>query len=678
MDVRTGFRYWTLAALLLVGACFSVAASAEESLSYADLVHRLTNLERLAVLPRPGNTCQQWSSYDRASRYDEKTGKYVAWDANGDGNGIIRREGNQQVFAEMEGPGCIWRIWSALPEQGRVKIYLDGNPNPVVDMPFAHYFDGKHAPFNYPTLSYRLEDVGSRGQNLYFPIPYQKSCKIVADDKWGAYYHFVYETFPKGTRVPTFSRELVEQNDGVLKAVDQFFARSLGTDPAGKREGQETIRDSVAIEPGKTARLELTGPRAITAIRGTGSFKDREDEMAALRQLVLRITWDGEAEPAVWCPLGDFFGTAPGVNLYKSLATGMTPDGAYAFWYMPFAKRAVLELVNEGPASRRVEFEITHAPLNRPFDELGYFHCKWHRDVFPLPKDRWPDWTMLRTEGRGRFCGVMLHVWNPRGGWWGEGDEKFFVDGEKFPSTIGTGSEDYFGYAWCHPHLFQKPFHCQTMTQNNRGHQSVLRWHIADNVPFQKSFEGCIEKYYPNAPGTLYACTVCWYLAPGGVDPFQPVPVDQRHGYYVRLPLELAGFEVLGEPPGNLEVQNMTGFGAGKWTHDDHLWWTGAKPGDKLDLAFRVKQTGKYNVSAYLTKAVDYGIVQLYLDGKKLGGPIDLFNNGVIRTDPPVPLGVHELTEGQHKLTVEIVGANEKAVKAYMFGIDELKLDKLP
>ena len=678
MGARMGFWCLALAALLWGGNWLSGAASADESLSYADLVHRLIDLERLAVLPRPGNTCQQWSSYDRASRYDEKTGKYVAWDANGDGNGIIRREGNQQVFAEMEGPGCIWRIWSALPEQGRVKIYLDGQPEPVIDMPFAHYFDGKHAPFNYPTLSYRLEDVGSRGQNLYFPIPYQKSCKIVADDKWGAYYHIVYETFPKGTRVPTFSGKLVEDNAEALKAVDRFLAQSLGTDPAGKRQGEETIRDSVEIEPGKSKRLELKGPRAITAIRGSGSFKDREDEMAALRQLVLRITWDGEAEPAVWCPLGDFFGTAPGVNLYKSLATGMTPDGAYAFWYMPFAKSAALELVNEGPIARRLNFEVTHAPLARPFGELGHFHCKWHRDVFPLPKDRWPDWTMLRTEGRGRFCGVMLHVWNPLGGWWGEGDEKFFVDGEKFPSTIGTGSEDYFGYAWGHPALFQKPFHGQTMTQNNRGHQSVLRWHIADNVPFQKSFEGCIEKYYPNARSTLYACTVCWYLAPGGVDPLKPAPVEERHGYYVRLPLELAGFEVLGEPPGNLEVQDMTGFGAGTWTHDDHLWWTGAKPGDKLELGFRVAKTGKYNVSAYLTKAVDYGIVQLYLDGKKLGGPIDLFNNGVIRTNPPIQLGVHELTEGEHKLTVEIVGANEKAVKAYMFGIDELKLEKLP
>jgi len=393
--------------------------------------------------------------------------------------------------------------------------------------------------------------------------------------------------------------------------------------------------------------------------------------MAALRQLALKITWDGESEPDVWCPLGDFFGTAPGVNKYKSLATGMTDEGAYALWYMPFAKRALLELVNEGPVARRVRFQIVHAPLARPFEGLGHFHCKWHRDVFPLPKDRWPDWTMLRTEGRGRFCGVMLHVWNPRGGWWGEGDEKLFVDGEKFPSTIGTGSEDYFGYAWCDPHLFQKPFHCQTMTQNNAGHQSVLRWHVVDNIPFQKSFEGCIEKYYPNSRA-LYACTVCWYLAPGGKDPFGPLPVDQRHGYYVRPPLEAGGFKVLGTPPGEVQTQPMQGWSGGKWRNDDQLWWTGARPGDKLELAVPIKKAGKYRVSAKLTKAIDYGIVQLYLDGKKAGDKIDLFNDGVIPTDPPVPVGVHELAEGEHKLTVEIVGANEKAVKAYMFGLDYL------
>jgi hypothetical protein len=199
---------------------------------------------------------------------------------------------------------------------------------------------------------------------------------------------------------------------------------------------------------------------------------------------------------------------------------------------MPFRKTAVVELLNEDQTARKGTIEIDSVPLCRDFNGLGYFHCKWHRDTETLPKDRFPDWIMLKTQGRGRFCGVMLHVWNPRGGWWGEGDEKFFVDGEKFPSTFGTGSEDYFGYAWCCPALFQRPYHAQTMTEQNRGHQSVLRWHIGDNVPFTTSFEGDIEKYDHPGPGVKYAATGFWYLSPDGVDPYDLVPVAERDGYY--------------------------------------------------------------------------------------------------------------------------------------------------
>ena len=165
---------------VLTVCALASAGQAQETLTYDQLVHRLTDLSQLAVLPAPGEQGAQWSSYDRASKYDEKTGKYIAWDANGDGQGIIRKEGDLSVMAEMKGPGCIWRIWSAAAEKGHVKIYLDDQEKPVVDLPFAHYFDGKHAPFNYPALSYNLGEVHSSGQNLYLPIPYQKSCKIVA------------------------------------------------------------------------------------------------------------------------------------------------------------------------------------------------------------------------------------------------------------------------------------------------------------------------------------------------------------------------------------------------------------------------------------------------------------------------------------------------------------------
>jgi hypothetical protein len=351
----------------------------------------------------------------------------------------------------------------------------------------------------------------------------------------------------------------------------------------------------------------------------------------------------------------------------------MTASGYYCYWYMPFASSAVLELVNDDAVDRKVEFEIMHAPLGRPFQGLGHFHAKWHRDTVELPADRWPDWIMLQTEGRGRFCGVTLHVWNPRGGWWGEGDEKFFVDGEKFPSTIGTGSEDYFGYAWCNPHLFQKSFHAQTMTQNNQGHQSVLRWHILDNVPFQKSFQGCIEKYFKNDRGTLYAVAAFWYLAPDGRDPYGPVPVAQRDGYYETPDVIVNGIKVLKLPPGDAQVQEMGPFGEQKWTHGRQIWWTGAQPGDKLEIDASAPQAGKYQIMVGLTKAPDYGVVQFRLDGAKAGKPIDLYDPAVIPSGP-IALGEFDLAQGHHKLTVEIIGANPKAHKSYMFGIHSLEL----
>lgn len=659
--------------VLLVGLTVP-AAGDQPAWSYAELVGRMLDLEQPANLPLPGERCAQWSSWDRASRYDEETGKYVNWGANNDGPMFIREEAGRMVMAEMEGPGCIWRIWSARAEQGHVKIYLDGADEPAVDLPFEAYFRGDTAPFNYPQLSYNLQDLGCRGQNLYFPIPYQKSCKIVAEPGWGRYYQFTYTTYPQGTQLPTFSTALAAQHAVALQRVNDFLAASLGSDPAGPRSGQQRETGTLSLAPGQKETLELTGPRAITALRGKLRFGDREDEMAALRRLVLQITFDGQDQPAVWCPLGDFFGTAPGWNPYRSLLTGMTEEGAYALWYMPFARQAIIEVVNQDTVPRELEYDITHAPLDRPFEGLGHFHCYWHRDTIELPEDRWPDWPLLNAQGRGRFCGVMLHVWNPRGGWWGEGDEKFFVDGEPFPSTFGTGSEDYFGYAWCHPGLFQRAYHAQTMTQNNKGHQSVLRWHLTDNVPFQTQFEACIEKYYRTAErGTQYATVACWYLAPGGTHPYQPLPAAERDDYYVNPPLTAGGFAVLNQPRGEVRTQGMTQY-AGSWDGGDQLWWTGAKRGDKLEVAVPVEKAGTYRVSVVLTKARDYGIVQLYLDGKKVGEPIDLYNPAVVPSEP-IALGTHDLTAGQHPLAVEIVGANPAALPSLMFGLDRVILE---
>ncbi|MDD4789618.1 MAG: DUF2961 domain-containing protein, partial [Pirellulales bacterium] len=400
-----------LTTIALAGAVH--AGGAAETLSYADLVARLIDLEQPALLPPPGETCKQWSSWDRASQYDAASGKYVNWAANNDGPFFIREEDGRFVLAEMDGPGCIWRIWSARALDGRVKIYLDGGKEPAIDLPFKDYFSGNTPPLAYPALSYDLAEHGCRGQNLYIPIPYQKSCKIVAEKDWGRYYQFVYTTYPAGTKVPTFSTELAAENAPRLQQVNDRCAGRIGGKAEGLPPGPDVERTAARVDGETTVRIaELAGPRMITSIQARVPLGDRDDQMAALRQLCLQITFDGEAQPAVWCPLGDFFGTAPGRNDYTNWVTGMTEDGFYANWVMPFGKRALVELVNDGNRARDVELKIVSRPLDRPFAGMGHFHCKWHRDTDQLPEDRWPDWVMLKTEGRGRFLGVMLHVWN--------------------------------------------------------------------------------------------------------------------------------------------------------------------------------------------------------------------------------------------------------------------------
>ena len=675
MRYKNHSNLWALTVGMILAGGALRAAQAE--LTYVDLVSRLTDLKYLATVPAAGDRCAQWSSYDRASRYDAATGKYVGWDANGDGDGIIRKEGDKLVIAEMQGPGCIWRIWSAAPKEGHVRIYLDGSAEPAVDLPFIGYFDGKNAPFSRPALVHTV----AMGWNNYTPIPYQKSCKVVADAGWGAYYQFNYETFPAGTRVPTFKRELSPEQSAALDRANNILARcDSGADL--QLAGQKVKTQSVTVRPGKTVSVgKLKGPSAITRIRVKLDLPAAPADRDALRELAFQIRWDREKEPSVWSPLGDFFGVAGSSN-YRSLPLGHTGDGWwYCNWYMPFGQEAQLELTNDGKTPRTVVFEISTAPLAGSAEGLARFHAKWHRDAFlPQEKERWIDWPIVKTEGAGRFVGVMLHVWNPRGGWWGEGDEKFFVDGEKFPSTIGTGSEDYFGYAWCCPQLFQNAYHNQPHNDgNNRGHVCVNRWHIADNIPFHKSFDGNIEKYYPNSRPTLYAATAYWYLAPGGNDPYRAVPMSERVGYWgpvetyrVKGAIEGEKLKVLGKTAGNLEEQDMSGFGGG-WSGEAHLWWTGAKPGDKLDLALPVQKAGTYTLGVQFTKAPDYGIVQLYLDGQKIGVPLDTFRPAV-RLNDMVRLDPMALTAGEHKLTIEITGANAKAIKSYMVGLDYVKL----
>ena len=220
--------------LSIIFFLFFATYAQSKVLTYEDIIAKIYDLPALATLPEKGEKGALFSSYDRESRYDEKTDSYLRWRANDDGRGCVRKEDdNVTVMADIKGAGVIWRMWSAATGQGKVKIFLDGKL--VIDLPWKDYFSRKVAPFNRKGLVY----TAAKGFNNYTPIPFQKSCKIITYAKtdgnktnvWGKYFHFNYTLFPKGTKVQTFKMQLSQEENKALDKANEILTSGLGENP---------------------------------------------------------------------------------------------------------------------------------------------------------------------------------------------------------------------------------------------------------------------------------------------------------------------------------------------------------------------------------------------------------------------------------------------------------------
>jgi hypothetical protein len=412
---------------------------------------------------------------------------------------------------------------------------------------------------------------------------------------------------------------------------------------------------------------------------------DAEDIESAARALVLEMEFDGET--TVECPLGDFFGTAPGLDAYTAYPMGIT-DGdqpeMWSRWNMPYEQRAEIRLKNLGSAPVEVKGTVSTDSYEWN-DRSLHFHAGW-RIQRDLPTRPLSDWAHLETQGQGRLVGSMLHIQNPVRNWWGEGDEKIYVDGERFPSTFGTGTEDYYGYAWCCNWVFEHAYHNQPRCDGpgNYGNTSNNRFHIIDDIPFTKSLKFDIENWH-HAGGTqtTRAAATYWYARPGATDFFAPltaedVKLDKMQEFKVeRVPGAIEGesMPVLEITGGKATPQNLEGYVVFPgWSDAQQVWWREGKPGDKLTLGFESPAAGRHQVIAQFTKAIDYGQINLFINGKPAGKMIDLYHDSVIPSGE-IRLGEADLKKGRNQLTIELVGANEAAKQAYMFGLDYIRIE---
>jgi hypothetical protein len=306
---------------------------------------------------------------------------------------------------------------------------------------------------------------------------------------------------------------------GDLPTLRDFTAhRITSADPSG---GNEDWRD---LPPGGTLVLaDIHGPGCIVHFRD--NLTSREPHHLQLH--VLRMFWDGETTPSVEVPLGDFFGIGFGftekfasallcIDQRPGKLTDPAAMGAARNCYipMPFARSARITLTNEGKEPSRHWFEVNYRSYRRAPRNQGAFHAQYRQGT-PPPAG---PYTILEAQGRGHLIGCVLSVKNNDGGWWGEGDEIVYVDGQE--AMHGTGSEDYFCESYglragCFPYfgvpLLEEPF------------TSAYRWHVPDPVPFRHSLRFQIEQGNGTPPfrsGNDYYSVAYWYQT----EPHAPFP----------------------------------------------------------------------------------------------------------------------------------------------------------
>jgi hypothetical protein len=468
--------------------------------SLCRLFAELVDLRHLTRLPSAQYTSHMASSFDRASS-GARPGD-AAWLANRDYAQLTA--GEPLVLLDTAGPGVVTRIWSANPS-GTLRVYLDGAARPVIEADMRALLRGQVEPFGAP---FGFE--AAHGSNLYLPLPYQSHCKItVTGDARKLFYQVSYRRYQDAVQVEPFSVAALSPPGGMPSLVR---ARLAGADAPAQASSAFSL---TATRTGAAHALAADGGGQLRELRVHVS----QPTAAALRQTLLQIWVDGEE--TVRAPFGDFFGSGPGLQAVSALPVQVDPaDGRFvARWPMPFRTQWRIALTQTDPQTPPLaaDFELVHEPHTFAADQL-LFYAQWTPPAWQASEPS-HEYTLRALRGSGFYVGTLLNVVNTEASWWGEGDEHVWIDDEAFPSFFGTGTEDYFGYAWCSNELFSLPYIGQTRAgpHANFGRVSLYRFHLADPIRFTSQLRFDLEvNHWGDTPTPVaYDSLAYFYARPG-------------------------------------------------------------------------------------------------------------------------------------------------------------------
>lgn len=616
-----------------VVALLALQVSAQQTISMQQLLRDMVSREKLAEYPSgmPFKAMQA-SSYNRASVAPNQPG----WFADSDGVYCIRTEKNSKgetewVLMEDSGPGVITKIWAVCfyygldnTTGGNINIYLDGAKEPAIHCNFFDFVKGNN--FVKAPLAAETRRAG----NCYLPIPYAKSCKVTMDKK--VFYNIIqYRSYPKGTKVKTFTMDDYRKSVSLVDSVNTVLKQGCTVNNIVR---QNIIKWNETLVPRGKKVMRIS--QSASAVRILTIRLKAKNMAQALRSTVLKASFDGEE--TIWTPVGDFFNIGVGLKQYRMWERAVEPDGTMICrWVMPYRRTASFTFENLGSEPVEVEAQATIAPYRWTPNSM-YFHSTWRMDN-PTPGFPLFDYNLVSVKGKGVYVGDQFTVLNPEQGWWGEGDEKVWVDGDKFPSLFGTGTEDYYGWAGgVVPNPvdeFAVPFlsNIRVAAPNSMGYNTCTRTRVLDAIPFNRLLNYNIESSGSNRTSWFhlqYAVNSYWYARPGAVSNRKPLPEMAARKIMTLEELQKYNEKCKSKQyvaPGAIEAENMSTFTTDKEVESLKSISVWGELSNGAVKAYTFTKEGQ-SVSVRLTEQFAKCPLKICLIGNNDGGLFDIFVNG--------------------------------------------------
>ncbi len=511
-------------------------------ISLESLLNDISRREALTYFPGDEYKLIQASSYNRESVSPDSAG----WFANADMSHFIRVEENKGrrefVMLDAEGPGAIVRWWMTFykAQDGIIRIYIDNASEPVIEgSPDSLLSGSLLAAYPFTASLQEGAPLGEEGRdydhNFYLPVPFARHCKVTYEcdslrilyDYEGirvekgyywpdVFYNICYRSYENGTNVESFSMQALKEAKPLVEKAGVLLTGSNVNSSEEKYFGKLLL-------PGDSVVIQIVADdKAICRLAVEMETGKRNQP---LRSVIIKAAFDGHQ--TIWAPVGEFFGSGYSFNTHQTWMNMRDKEGVMkSFWVMPFRKLCEISFINYGTDTINLKGNAGLSDY-RWNEKSMYFGASWHEHyrIRSRTEDGSPfDLSFADISGKGLYVGDQVTLFNNTYHWWGEGDEKIFVDGEAFPSSFGTGTEDYYGYSFARQESFSHPFLSQPVGTGNMswGPTINMRHRSLDAIAFSTSIKPLMELWHWKDIEMNFALTAYYYIYPGYTNSVMP------------------------------------------------------------------------------------------------------------------------------------------------------------